>query len=277
MKATPAALKTHSAGETTTLCFMWKITRKDTTVFTFTDNSRDVVYDGLTYLAWTGFTASNIATSSKLSVDNLEVNSVLNSSTITDVDLIAGLWDYATVEIFRVNYLDLTMGIEWMRKGKIGEVKTGRTAFIAELRGLIQHYQQNIGRIINAACDADLGDTRCGVNLATYTVTGTVTGVTSRSLFADTSRAEASAYFTGGLLTWTGGLNDTYQKEVKVYTVGSIELVESMPNAVQVGDTYSVYAGCDKLHTTCGTKFSNIANFRGFPFVPGQDRLISGT
>lgn len=277
MKSIGASLLAHEASEVTTLAFLWKITRKDLTVYTFTDHDQDITYSGYTYLASSGFTASNITTSDLLNVDNLEVHSLLTSGTITDADLLAGLWDYASITIYRVNYNDLTMGAETMRSGTIGEVSTGRTSFIAELRGITQPLQENIGRIINAACDANLGDTRCGINLATYTVTGSVTSVTSNSMFADTARVEASAYFTGGLLTWTSGLNNTYQKEVKVYTTGSIELTESMPNAIQVGDTYSVYAGCDKIDTTCNSKFSNIVNFRGFNRVPGRDRLVSGT
>lgn len=278
MKGTSTALKAHMAGATTTICFMWKVTRKDNVIFTFTEHDRDVVYAGHTYLAATGFTASNITTSDMLNVDNLEVDSVLNSATITDADLLAGLWDYASIEIFRVNYMDLSMGIEWMRKGTIGEVSTGRVSFIAELRGIMQAYQQSIGRVINAACDADLGDARCKIVLATYTVTGNLTAAADNATFTDSGRAQATGYFTGGLLTWTSGLNNTYKKEVKTFTSGgAFVLVEPMPNLVQVGDTYSVYAGCDKIDTTCAAKFNNIVNFRGFNSVPGQDRLLSAT
>ena len=32
--------------------------------------------------------------------------------------------------------------------------------------------------------------------------------------------------------------------------------------------------GCDKASATCQAKFANIANFRGFPFVPGLDATV---
>jgi len=35
-----------------------------------------------------------------------------------------------------------------------------------------------------------------------------------------------------------------------------------------------VTAGCDKRAETCSGKFGNIANFRGFPHIPGQDAVI---
>jgi uncharacterized phage protein (TIGR02218 family) len=43
---------------------------------------------------------------------------------------------------------------------------------------------------------------------------------------------------------------------------------------IAVGDTFSISAGCDKSKDTCQAKFANIANFRGFPFVPGLDAAV---
>jgi len=105
--------------------------------------------------------------------------------------------------------------------------------------------------------------------------TGTVTNPTSRYAFTDTSRTEADNYFRYGLLTWTSGNNNGYSMEVKSYTLSgtAFELFEPMPYDIQIGDTYDLYAGCDKQASTCKTKFSNFVNFRGFPNCPTQDRL----
>ena len=64
--------------------------------------------------------------------------------------------------------------------------------------------------------------------------------------------------------------------EVKDFASGAFVLQQAMPNPIQVGDAYSVYAGCDKLLASCKTKFNNVINFRGFPHVPGPDRYVSG-
>jgi uncharacterized phage protein (TIGR02218 family) len=47
-----------------------------------------------------------------------------------------------------------------------------------------------------------------------------------------------------------------------------------MPNAIMVGDTYSVYPGCDKRFATCRNVFANGANFGGFPYVPGVGNIL---
>ena len=50
-----------------------------------------------------------------------------------------------------------------------------------------------------------------------------------------------------------------------------------MPYVVTAGDTFVVYAGCTKRYTEdCLTKFNNGLNFRGFPFLPGDDLLLKG-
>lgn len=277
MKTASNNLKTHLQGECLTVCTLWKINRADAQVFGFTDCSHDITYSGTIYYAATGHTPSSIKTTSTLSVDNLELQAYLDSSTITESDIQAGLWDYAQVEIMLVNYLSLADGHMMMRKGWMGNVKTGRYNFIAELRGMMQPLQQTIGRVYAPACDAVLGDTRCGVTLASYTVTGSVTTATSARQFTDTARTEANGYFDGGLITWTSGLNNTYQMEVKTSTsAGVITLQQSMPNATVIGNTYSLSAGCDKLLATCKTKFNNVVHFRGFPHVPGTDKMVSG-
>jgi len=277
MRPVSANLKAHLEGETLTVCTLWKITRADAQVFGFTDNSRAVVYDSVTYEASAGHTPSSIRTTATLGVDNLEVQSVLDSAAITEADIQAGLWDYAEVEIMLVNYLSLGDGHMLLRKGWLGNVKTGRSTFVAELRGMMQPLQQTIGRVYTPACDAALGDARCGITLASYTVTGSVTTATSARVFTDTTRTEADGYFDGGLITWTSGDNDTYSMEVKSSTAaGVITLQQGMPNDTTIGDAYSLSAGCDKLLATCRDKFSNVVNFRGFPHVPGPDKVIAG-
>ncbi|NCB04172.1 MAG: hypothetical protein EOM69_01445, partial [Clostridia bacterium] len=48
-----------------------------------------------------------------------------------------------------------------------------------------------------------------------------------------------------------------------------LTLLEAPLRAIAVGDDFTVTAGCDKRAETCSGKFSNIANFRGFPHIPG--------
>lgn len=275
MKSISNALKQHLSNEVTSVCMLWKITRRDGQIFGFTDHDTDIVLDGITYLASTGFTPTDIETTAQLNVDNLEIEGVLNSDTITDTDLVAGKWDYAAIEVKLVNYTDLTQGSMWMRAGHLGEVKTGRVTYYAELRGKLQNLQQTIGRVFTSSCNANFCDSRCGLSKATYTTNGTIDSVTNAKTFHSADLTQADGYFKGGLVEFLTGDNAGVKMEVKDFTAGIITLQESLIYPIFAGDTFSVLAGCDKTFAKCKT-FNNTVNFRGFPHLPGRDKIIGG-
>lgn len=276
MKTISPQLQAHLQQGTTTLARCWKCTRLDGQVFGFTSVDVDVVFAGVTYKAATGITPSAIDGRVDLSVSNLEVVGYLDSATITESDLLAGRWDGCAVEIFEVNYADLTQGRMLLASGTIGNVTAGRVAFTAELRGLTQQLQQPVGSVYAAACDATLGDARCGINLPALAVTGTVTTVTDRRSFAAGALAQVADYFGAGVVTWLTGANAGLRMEVRDFAAGgAFTLVLPMPYTVAVGDTFSVVPGCRKRRTEdCKTKFNNVVNFRGFPDLPLNDRVL---
>jgi uncharacterized phage protein (TIGR02218 family) len=52
-------------------------------------------------------------------------------------------------------------------------------------------------------------------------------------------------------------------------------LWQAMSEAIAPGDGFTLGAGCDKQFATCKTKFANGINFRGFPYMPGNDAALS--
>lgn len=274
MKTISAELNSHLLEETTTLATCWKLTRRDGVNLGFTSHDRDLVIDAITYKAATGFTPSMIASSSNLAVDNLDVEGMLSGDAITETDIHAGLYDFAEIAIFQVNYDDLSQGKLRLRSGWLGEVSYGSNKFIAEVRGLTQKLTKTLGELFSPACRASLGDARCKVNLSTYTFTGAITSVTSNSVFKDTSRSETSGYFDYGVITFTSGANDGLAMEVKSFVDKTITLVMPMPFTLAVSNTYSISAGCDKTFETCIARFNNAINFRGEPHLPGIDKML---
>lgn len=271
MKGASAGLATHLAGELTTLATCWKITRRDGQVLGFTTHVQDLVVSGITYLSAIGaYTATTIRTSSDMAVDNLDVDAIFDSTTLSELDLQAGKYDFAQVEIFQVNYADLTQGVLKLRRGWLGEVASHGHYFKAELRGLMQALQQTIGRVYGKRCDANLGDARCTVSLAGITLSGSVTSVASRQQFNGTVVPSRR----GGLLVWTSGANAGFKMEVQSVGGSTIALILPFGYDIAVGDAYTVYPGCDKLLSTCKAVFSNVVNFRGFPYIPGPDKAL---
>lgn len=279
MKSVSAGYTTHIGRSTTSIAHCLKLTRTDGQVFAFTDHDRSLVVSAVTYVP--GLRPYAVKASSDLAPTNSEQEGGFGSDAVTADDIRAGLWDYAEVECFRVNWSDLTQGVEKICKGRLGQITRGRTQFQAEMLGLLDPLSQQIGRIVSPECQAELGDDECGVDLTPFTITSTVTSSAARDRFYDGARAEAADYFTNGKVTITSGDNAGISREVKQYPGGSPSgfflLQMPFPYDIAPGVSYTAVAGCRyRLIEDCKTKFNNVVNFRGFPGVPGIDYLASG-
>lgn len=274
MKTISAALQTHLNGECLTLATCWKVTRKDGMVLGFTDHNSDLEVESVSYSAATGFTPTSIASQASLAVDNLDVEGMLQAGSITEQDILAGRYDHAEIEVFMVNYADISQGTLALRKGWLGEIEVRNHQFVAEVRGLSQQLAQTIGDLYSPVCRARFGDLRCGVNRASYQESGTVSTVLGRSQFTDSSRTEAAETFTLGSVEFTSGANDGVVCEVKSFRDGRITLALPVPDVIEIGDSYTITQGCNKTFTTCTQRYNNAINFRGEPHVPGIDKML---
>lgn len=274
MKNISASLKTHIGEDLLTMATCWRVTRRDGLRLGFTTHDQPLEIGTTVYKPVTGFQPSNISSSSGFNVDNLEVTAVLSDASIGEEDILAGHFDHAGVEIFQVNWADLSQGILSLRAGWLGEIILKDDHFTAEIRGVAQKLQQEIGAVYSPECRVDLGSDRCHANLSAVTVVSKVTSSAALDGFTDSLRLEAAGWYDYALLRWVTGQNAGRAAEVKNFSNGEFRFVEFMPYVIEVGDIYKTHAGCDKRSSTCRTKFSNFANFRGEPAVPGQDALF---
>jgi uncharacterized phage protein (TIGR02218 family) len=280
MKALSSALQAHLDSGTTTLAWCWRIERSDGVVLGFTDHDRPLSFGGVTYEPESGFAASEIRSGADLAVDAQEAEGVLTSDTITETDILDGRWDNAKVEVWRVNWSAVGQRV-LMRRGAIGQVRRGRLAFVAEMRSLAHVLNQTVGRTFQHACDAELGDARCGVDLDSpaHRASGSVTTLSGdRSFAASGLGGFDPGWFSLGRLTWTSGANAGRSAEVAAHSVsagvGQLALLEAPVRPIAAGDDFDIVAGCDKRLETCKGRFGNVVNFRGFPHIPGQDTVI---
>ena len=280
MKSLSPALQAHLDDGTSTLSWCWRISRSDGVELGFTDHDAVLTFDGTDFEPESGFAASEIRLGSDLSVDAQDAEGVLTSDRITETDIIDGRWDAAQVELWRVNWADTSQRV-LLRRGAVGQIRRGRMAFVAEVRSLAHVLGQTVGRTFQASCDAALGDTRCGIDLenAAYKGTGVVTGLLRDRAFMATGLAGfAAGWFTSGTITWTSGANAGRITEVLTHdlteSIATLTLLEVPVRAIAEGDSFIARAGCDKRIATCGAKFANTVNFRGFPNIPGQDAVL---
>lgn len=275
MKTLPGALATHVALGTTTLAHALKITRADSQVFAFTSAGEDVTLSGILYRSAPGLDVSSIALTAGSAVDNLELTTLDDASVFTRADVLGGLWRNAVFSIVRYNHNSPSDGVETLMAGTLGEVRYLRNSLVVELRGLQQYLQQPLGSVSSKTCRARLGDALCAKALGPLTYAATVTTATSNQVFTATALTQAADYFGEGILTWTSGPSINLSQKVKTHAGGGV-LTLSLPmfQAVAVGHTFSVIAGCRKrMAEDCITKFANVLNFQGEPHLPGIDAV----
>ena len=276
------ALEVTLASGVTTLCRCWAVSRRDGQVLGFTDHDLPLQFEGIEFRADAGLTASEIAQTTGLSVDNTEAMGALSDPLINEIDIDAGKYDGAEVREWLVNWADVTERRLRFR-GTIGEIRRGSGAFHAELRGLTEVLNQPQGHIYQRSCGAVLGDARCRFDLTTA-------GFFEERVFEQIETARVFTFsnmgnfplgwFEGGRLIVTSGDAaglDAVIKRDSFQSDGSRQFVlwEGLGVLPETGDQLRLEAGCDRRFATCQAKFANHENFRGFPDIPGEDWLVS--
>lgn len=285
--------ESHLAGENRRLTVCGAVTKANGDVVRCTQFDEDIeIEDGNlagTYFSTAAITASDIKSSSDLSADNLEISGALADSgfQITGFvveDIRAGQFRNSPFEIFICQWDNPNAWQKVVHRGYLGQITTtAEGSFTAEWRGLLQVLSQTIGRTYGEDCDVvRFCDSRCKLVAADFTYDATVATVTDRRTFNLTITGlpggTAPGLFQGGEVTWLTGNNSGYAKQVKRDavggTIGHIELWEYLPKDIQVGDTVTIFAGCDRRFVTCQS-FENSINFRGPGFwIPGIPKII---
>ena len=278
MRQFPQNFTDHLATGATTLCRCWKLVGNQGNTLGFTDHDTDLTISGLTYAAMSGMEGAEVETQLGLAIGGTEISGALNSDALTDLQISSGVWDNATVETWLVNWADITTKI-LLDIGQVGEIRRSDHGFTAEMRGLASRFDEDRGRIFQSGCDADLGDARCSINLElpVYKATGNITKTDGRLSFdVPFTTAFANGWFEGGSVSFAAGgsVVEIRQHLVKDLTA-SIVLWRPVPAPITIGDSITLRAGCDKRLETCRAKFSNALNFRGCPFIPSADFVLT--
>jgi uncharacterized phage protein (TIGR02218 family) len=278
MRNVSAELRETLEGAGMFLAVCVSITRTDSESLYFTSWDSALEIDGNTYSPLNSVTASDAKTSAKPNTDNLEVIGILSAESLTEADVLAGRYDGAAVRMFWVNPVDLSQGVIGNLTGTVGNITLRDGQYTAEILGTAHNLQQHAKLRTSETCRvSQLGNTRCGVNLAGFTHTGTIYASTDTLNMTVGSMAQATGYFSGGIITFTSGANDGISREIKTHTLTTgravLVLQEPFPFSISNGDGVTLVAGCDRTIGTCQTKFSNAARFDGEPYLPLEDKV----
>lgn len=291
----PTDFANHIEGSSLTLTVCWLVQRRDGTYLRGTAHDRTITittgdYAG-TYPGSTAIMGSDIVSRTEGSVKNMEVEGAFavdaSAVDMTDAEIEAGVWDQAPATLLLVNWSDPDQHQKVLMHGTLGEfTRDSDGRYRTEVRGLTQALSQNIMDTYSERCTVKrFGNSRCGLDIAALSRTGTVDTVTSRRRFTATLDAGPApaddAYYYSGVVRFTTGDNAGFEYEIRAHSPvdGSegidILFFDEAAADIAATDEFELEPGCDRIYATCRYTYNNLANFRGYGlFATGRDRLI---
>ena len=167
MRTIPSELTARIESGAARLCHVWVLRRADGAQLGFTDHDRDLMVEGVMCRAASGWTAGAADSAVGFSAGSAAVAGGLDDVAITDADVETGLYDGASVALWRVDWdrPDLRVRL-W--SATLARLRREGGRFSAELEGPLAKLERVVGRTFGRDCDAVLGDRRCGVDLEAF-------------------------------------------------------------------------------------------------------------
>lgn len=259
-------------GPVTSTAYGWRLERGDGVTLGFTSHDRDVVQDGLLLRASPGMQPTTIVESLGIENDGLDVSGALTSDAIRADDLMAGRWDAAYLEIFLFDWSDPDAGRRLLASGQLGSISFSDDAFKTEFLGLKQVFERSVAPLTSPSCRARFCDAACGLNRQRFRHLGTLSETEGNRLVLDMPAITANG-FAYGTVRWLEGANAGLEFDILASDATGITLMRLPDVQAMTGDRVELIEGCDKQIATCSARFDNAINFRGEPYLPGNDLL----
>lgn len=278
---TPELLALMQSNQQFIIADLYTITTAAGTVLRYTDFDTDLSYGGNVFSASgpvlkRGKTRIVIG----LEVDTLDVeiypsptDTIGGQSWLSAAT--AGVFDGATLKLERafISPVPTVVGALIMFTGVFADLETARAMVSIRVNSDLAALQVQVPRnLYQASCLNVLYGADCKAVRATYAVNSTVTARTLSKILCGLAQAEG--YFDTGYVVFTSGVLAGTRRTIKAYKPGQFTVYNPFPSIPGIGDAFTVYPGCDKALETCGSKFNNRLNFRGFPFIPVPETSI---
>lgn len=165
MRQIPNELADRIESGAAMLCHVWLLKRADGARLGFTDHDGDLTVDGVTCRAASGWTAGAADAATGLAPGGLAAGGGLDDEALTEADIVAGLYDAARIEVWRVDWARPDLKVR-LWAGTLSRIRRDGERFTADLDGPMAALERVVGRAYGRRCDAMLGDARCGISAA---------------------------------------------------------------------------------------------------------------
>jgi len=172
-----------------------------------------------------------------------------------------------TLTIYRGHYGDPDAQFQVYWKGRVIGARATENEIGLDCESVFTSIQRpGLRAKFEYGCRHTLYGTECRVSSTIYRHVGSVL-ITSTPTVIDVSGADtyAAGYFNGGMLIDSFGT----PRGIVSHSGTSITLTRQFVS-LPVG-AVTLHPGCDHLKETCNTKFNNLDNFGGFPYIPSRN------
>ena len=259
------------AREVVTLAWVWRAARRDGAELGFTTHDADLVRQGLRYRAAPGMAPSAVRLSASLDPETMDIGGALTDAAITAADLDAGRWDGALVTLGALDWSDAAAAPVVVAAGTLGAVRREGFKFTAELAWFEARLDDAVVPFTSPGCRATLGDRDCRVDLAGRRMRGRTVAIDGA--LVTLSEGFAAGRFAQGRLRWIDGPRAGLSEALLADDGLRVELAEPVDEELIVPLRVVLTEGCDGTLATCVGRFGNAVNFRGEPYLPGNDLL----
>ena len=241
--------------------------RRDHLRWRYTSGADIVVINADT---WSPVPINRSAIESTSSADKSGIKiEVARDNEVADLFRVAPPSDVVLLYVYRYHYADEETRVLWVGRvlncewrGSLATLTCEPVTVSMNRMGLRRLYQRN--------CPHKLYGGKCGVSRAGYEVTGAVDAISGNAVSVSEADALADGHFNGGGLEWINSDGVTERRLITDHT-GAVLTLSMSIDGLAVAESVTIYPGCKKTTSDCLTKFSNLSNFGGFPYIPTKN------
>lgn len=227
---------------------------------TYTSQKRSVTYDSLTYTP-VAMSRSDNESKSAVSTSNMKVYFSLDNA-------FADSWfnnDDSILKFELIEKEDTTYSIIW--KGRLVNVEiSGNNSVLNFESNFSSLRNYGLNRVYQRTCPHALFSTACGADKDDYRTFGTIGAVSGITLTVLALSIFDDHYFTYGTIVDGAGNSRMITSQIG----DQIKISRYCPTFT-ASTSVTLYLGCSKTREICNSKFANVKNFGGFPYMPVDD------
>lgn len=258
------------SGALDTAATWWRVHRQDGVTLGFTTHDRDLWFDGVLHRAAPGMLPSAIRRTAGFEDDPGDVEGALSHASMREDDLASGRFDGARIESGIVDWDSLERAR--LYEGSIARVVREAAGFKAELASRKADLAHDPIPLTSPSCRASFCGPECALNPASFERRARAVGYDADTGELTLDLADCAPYRLGQL-RWLDGPATGLTHAIIEAQGDQVTLAERLDFQLDVPLRLRLREGCDRTLATCHARFANAANFRGEPFLPGNDLL----